>query len=58
MPLYTTPVWGVTMAILLTVDSSTSTVGTFFSVAITTPLDARMPSDVAPAATACSAYSI
>lgn len=46
------------MVIFCTVFSSTSGEGSFFSVAITTPSVAEMPSEVAPAATALSAYSI
>ena len=45
-------------AIFCTVASSTSADGSFFSVAMTTPSVAVMPSDVAPADTAFSAYSI
>jgi hypothetical protein len=58
MPLYTTPIFGVIVTIFCTVDSSTRTEGSFFSVARTTPSVADIPSDVAPAATAFSAYSI
>lgn len=50
--------FGVSMAIFCTVASSTRMDGSFFSVAITTPSVAEMPSDVAPAATALRAYSI
>lgn len=52
------PTLGVTMLIFCTVVSSTRMLGSFFSVASTTPFVARMPSDVAPAFTAVSAYSI
>ena len=41
-----------------TVVSSTRMLGSFRSVAMTTPLVALMPSEVAPALTALSAYSI
>ena len=58
MPLYTAPMCGVSSAIFCTVSSSISALGSFFSVAITTPFFALMPSDVAPAPTAFSAYSI
>ena len=58
MPLYTTPMLGVIIWIFCTVVSSTSTEGSFFSVAITTPSVALMPSEVTPAATAFNAYSI
>ena len=58
MPLYTTPMLGVMVAIFCTVLSSTRMEGSFFSVAITTPSVATMPSEVAPAETALSAYSI
>mgnify|MGYP001811124915 CR=1 FL=1 len=58
MPLYTMPMLGDRMVIFCTVLSSTSMDGSFFSVAITTPSVAEMPRDVAPAATAFSAYSI
>ena len=58
MPLYTAPRCGVSSAIFCTVSSSISALGSFFSVAITTPFLALMPSDVAPAPTAFSAYSI
>ena len=49
---------GVSSDIFCTVDSSTRIEGSLRSVAITTPLVALMPSEVAPAATALSAYSI
>jgi hypothetical protein len=58
MPLYTAPMCGVSSEIFCTVSSSISALGSFFSVAITTPFFALMPSDVAPAPTAFSAYSI
>ncbi len=58
MPEYTTPMWGVMVMIFCTVVSSTSALGSFFSVAMTTPSVALMPREVAPAATALSAYSI
>lgn len=50
--------FGVSARIFWTVVSSTSCDGSFFSVAITTPSVATIPSDVAPADTAFSAYSI
>jgi len=43
---------------MLTVVSSTRMLGSFRSVAMTTPLEALMPREVAPALTAFSAYSI
>jgi hypothetical protein len=49
---------GVSKEIFWTVDSSTKVDCSFFSVAITTPLIAFIPSEVAPALTALSAYSI
>jgi len=49
---------GVTSDIFRTVLSSTRILGSFFSVASTTPFDALMPRLVAPPFTACSAYSI
>ena len=49
---------GVSIEILRTVVSSTSVLRSFFSVASTTPLVALIPSEVAPPATAVSAYSI
>ena len=52
------PISGVTCAIFSTVFSSTSVEGSFFSVARTTPLAARMPRDVAPLCTAASACLI
>jgi hypothetical protein len=52
MPLYTAPMCGVSSAIFCTVSSSISALGNFFSVAITTPFFALIPSDVAPAPTA------
>lgn len=58
MPLYATPILGVSKEIFLTVDSSTSVERNFFSVAITTPLTALIPSEVAPPLTAFKAYSI
>ena len=58
MPLYTAPMCGVSSAIFCTVSSSINALGSFFSVAMTTPFFALMPSDVAPAPTAFSAYSI
>lgn len=58
MPLYATPILGVRVDILCTVASSTRADRSFFSVAITTPFVALMPSDVVPDATAFSAYSI
>ena len=58
IPLYTDPTCGVSSDILLTVDSSTSAEGSFFSVARTTPSSALMPRLVAPAPTAFKAYSI
>lgn len=50
--------FGVMLAIFWTVASSTKMLGSFFSVAMTTPSVAQMPREVAPAATALSAYSI
>ena len=50
--------FGVSMAIFCTVSSSTRDERSFFSVAITTPLVALMPKDVAPELTALRAYSI
>ena len=58
MPLYVMPISGVSCAIFSTVRSSTSVLGSFFSVARTTPFVARMPSDVAPACTAARACLI
>lgn len=58
MPLYATPILGVNRLILCNVVSSTSVDLTFFSVAITTPFVALMPSEVAPWLTALRAYSI
>uniref|UniRef100_A0A6B0UGL8 Putative secreted protein n=1 Tax=Ixodes ricinus TaxID=34613 RepID=A0A6B0UGL8_IXORI len=58
MPLYTMPMWSVTSSTLWMLCSSYSTDLCFFSVARTTPLDALMPTEGAPAATAASAYSI
>lgn len=58
MPLYATPMLGVSKEIFLTVDSSTKVERNFFSVAITTPLTALIPSEVAPPFTAFNAYSI
>eukprot|EP00967_Tisochrysis_lutea_P031497 scaffold37132_cov23-Tisochrysis_lutea.AAC.3 len=58
MPLYTTAILGVSIEIFCTVLSSTSSEGSFFSVAITTPSLALMPREVAPAWTAFRAYSI
>ena len=52
------PIFGVSSEIFCTVVSSTRIEGTFRSVAMTTPFVALMPSDVAPAFTAFSAYSI
>ena len=52
------PIFGVSSEIFCTVVSSTRIEGTFRSVAMTTPFVALMPSDVAPALTAFSAYSI
>ena len=49
---------GVIWTIFFTLVWSTSTDGSFFSVAITTPFLALMPSDVAPWFTALSACSI
>ena len=50
--------FSVSMRIFCIEVSSMSTDGIFFSVAITTPFTALTPSDVAPAETAFSAYSI
>ena len=58
IPEYTTPTLSVKSLILRTVVSSMSVEGSFFSVASTTPLVALMPSEIAPAWTALSAYSI
>ena len=58
MPLYVMPTLGVSRLIFCTVASSTRMEGSFFSVASTTPFVTRMPSEVAPAFTAASAYSI
>lgn len=58
MPEYTQPMCGVSSAIFCTVSSSMRALGSFFSVAMTTPFFALMPSEVAPAPTAFSAYSI
>lgn len=49
---------GVSSETFCTVASSMSTEGSFFSVASTTPLVARMPREVAPELTAFRAYSI
>ena len=57
-PEYATPMLGQTEAVLLTEEPSTSTDGSFFSDASTTPLLALIPRDVAPACTAASACSI
>lgn len=52
------PTLGVSSDTFCTVASSTRMLGSFFSVASTTPLVARMPRLVAPAFTADSACSI
>ena len=50
--------FSVSIRIFITLDSSIRIDGNFFSVAITTPFFALTPRDVAPEATAASAYSI
>jgi hypothetical protein len=58
MPAYARPQLGVTGESFLTVAPSIKGDRAFFSVASTTPSTARMPREVAPAATALRACSI
>ena len=58
IPEYVTPIESVNVAIFFTVDASTSALGSFFSVANTTPSFALIPNDVAPELIAASACLI